>query len=196
MAQQIKRNIFLSASIPLEERDPRYFETADNIAIRDAVISLVSIAIPHFRIVWGGHPSITPIINYILEKRGISVRDNVHLFQSRFFEEHFPEDNNKFENVTVIEAGQNRDESLLLMRQAMFSSYTYNVGIFIGGMDGVEDEYHLFREYHSNAKLIPLPTTGAAAKMLFERSNNRIQDLEGNYAFNSIFRRELFNNNQ
>ena len=92
MAKQVKKNLFLSASIPLEERDPRYFETADNIAIRDAVIALVSTAIPHYRIVWGGHPSITPIINYILKKRRVSVRENVHLYQSRFFEKYFPED--------------------------------------------------------------------------------------------------------
>ena len=34
------KNIFLSASVPLEERDPKYFESADVIAIRDAVIAL------------------------------------------------------------------------------------------------------------------------------------------------------------
>lgn len=34
------KNIFLSASIPLQKRDPQYIETADIIAIRDAVIAL------------------------------------------------------------------------------------------------------------------------------------------------------------
>lgn len=36
------KNIFLSASVPLEERDPKYFKTADVIAIRDSVIALAS----------------------------------------------------------------------------------------------------------------------------------------------------------
>ena len=46
MAQQIK-NIFLSASIPVEERDRKYIETADVIAIRDSVIALASVILPH-----------------------------------------------------------------------------------------------------------------------------------------------------
>jgi len=40
MATRELKNIFLSASIPLPERDPKYYETADVIAIRDAVIAL------------------------------------------------------------------------------------------------------------------------------------------------------------
>ena len=53
------KNIFLSASVPLPERDPQYIETADIIAIRDAVIAFVTTVLPYHRIIWGGHPSIT-----------------------------------------------------------------------------------------------------------------------------------------
>ncbi len=42
MAKQELKNIFLSASIPLKERDEKYFNTADIIAIRDAVIALTT----------------------------------------------------------------------------------------------------------------------------------------------------------
>ena len=38
MAKEQLKNIFLSASIPLKERDPKYFDSADIIAIRDSVI--------------------------------------------------------------------------------------------------------------------------------------------------------------
>ena len=51
------KNIFLSASIPLQERDPEYIETADIIAIRDAVIALTTVVLPSHRLIWGGHPS-------------------------------------------------------------------------------------------------------------------------------------------
>jgi hypothetical protein len=68
-------NIFLSASIPLPERHPKYYETADLIAIRDAVIALASIALPNHRIIWGGHPSITPLIYYVIERMLINKLD-------------------------------------------------------------------------------------------------------------------------
>ena len=62
MATKDVKNIFLSASIPLPSRDAKYIETADIIAIRDAVIALTTVVLPHHRIIWGGHPSITPLI--------------------------------------------------------------------------------------------------------------------------------------
>ena len=61
MASNLKK-IFLSASIPLADRDPKYFDTADNTAIRDAVIALARIVLPKAELVWGGHLSITPLI--------------------------------------------------------------------------------------------------------------------------------------
>ena len=62
------KNIFLSASIPLPERDSKYIDTADIIAIRDAVIALTTVVLPHHRLVWGGHPSITPLVYYVMKK--------------------------------------------------------------------------------------------------------------------------------
>src|SRR5690606_35061305 len=66
--EQKMKSIFLSASIPLPERDAKYYDTADIVAIRDAVIALTTVVLPHHRIVWGGHPSITPLIYYVMEK--------------------------------------------------------------------------------------------------------------------------------
>ena len=99
MATTELNNIFLSASVPLPERDPQYYKTADLIAIRDAVIALATVVLPKYRLVWGGHPSISPLIYYVLQKMDVDIQDHVTLFQSRFFEKHFPEDNNKFNNV-------------------------------------------------------------------------------------------------
>ena len=68
MASTEIKNIFLSASIPLPERDAKYIDTADIIAIRDAVIALSTVVLPNHRIIWGGHPSVTPLIYYVIEK--------------------------------------------------------------------------------------------------------------------------------
>ena len=46
MAKQNLNKIFLSASIPYPERDKRFYNTADIIAIRDAVRALATVVIP------------------------------------------------------------------------------------------------------------------------------------------------------
>ena len=51
MATKELKNIFLSASIPLPERDAKYFESADIVAIRDAIIALTTVVLPKHRII-------------------------------------------------------------------------------------------------------------------------------------------------
>jgi hypothetical protein len=85
MASKQLKNIFLSASVPLPERNPKYYDTADIIAIRDAVIALATVVLPEYRIIWGGHPSITPLIYYVMQKLNVNIQDYVSLYQSLFF---------------------------------------------------------------------------------------------------------------
>ncbi|QDO94437.1 hypothetical protein FNB79_10835 [Formosa sediminum] len=191
MASKELKNIFLSASIPLPERDAKYYETADVIAIRDAVIALCTTVLPNHRLIWGGHPSITPLVNYVLQKLNMDVQDHVTLYQSRFFERFYPEDNNKFENVILTPTMEDRDNSLRLMRELMLGDKEFAAGIFIGGMDGVEDEYKMFRELHPEALIIPLASTGAAAKFIYENSINRNERFQNDYAFSSTFQELL-----
>lgn len=163
------KNIFLSASIPLPERDPRYIETADIIAIRDAVIAFVTTVLPHHRIIWGGHPSITPLIYFVMEKLKIDIQEHVTLYQSRIFEKFYPEDNNRFNNVILTDTVENdRGKSLHLMRKRMFSENEFAAAVFIGGMEGIEIEYAMFKEYHPQALLIPIASTGAATRIVYD----------------------------
>jgi len=193
MAKEELKNIFLSASVPLSERDPIYFDTADIIAIRDAVVSLVTTILPSYRLVWGGHPSITPIINYVIEKLGLNVQKHVILYQTKYFEHVYPEDNNRFDNVIQTESTGERESSLLLMRETMFNSYTYSAGIFIGGMDGVDKEFQLFRNLQPSAELIPIASTGAAAKKIYDEMDFNNQRLQNDYAYSSLFTEYLIN---
>ncbi|MBU2920690.1 hypothetical protein KO504_05015 [Winogradskyella psychrotolerans] len=191
MAREELKNIFLSASIPLPERDAKYYQTADIIAIRDAVIALCTTVLPNHRLIWGGHPSITPLVNYVLQKMNMDVQDHVTMYQSKFFEKFYPEDNNKFENVILTPTLEDRDNSLRLMRELMLGGKEFAAGIFIGGMDGVEDEYKMFRELHPEALIIPLASTGAAAKFIYENSINRNERFQNDYAFSSTFQELL-----
>jgi hypothetical protein len=53
--------IFLSASIPNREPFVHYF---DAIAIREAVLALVSLCVRKTDLVFGGHPAISPLVEH------------------------------------------------------------------------------------------------------------------------------------
>ena len=161
------KQIFLSAGIPSRTELP-YGETADPMLIHSAVRSLCTLVFGHKRIVWGGQPAITPMMWAACENVGIDYAKTVHLYQSRFFQELFPEENALFKNVTFVEAGPDRDTSLLAMRQQMIKN-EFEAGVFIGGKDGIIAEFDLFRAMHPKAGIVVLTSTGGAARELGER---------------------------
>jgi hypothetical protein len=199
MAKEELKNIFLSASIPLKERDPKYFDSADIIAIRDSVIALATVVLPNHRLIWGGHPSITPIIYYVMERLGLDIQEHIKLYQSRFFEKFFPEDNNKFNNVIITDIIDNdREKSLFHMRERMLSEAQFTAAVFIGGMEGLEGdiergivgEYRMFIERNPNAIVLPISSTGGASKILFEKYFKESEinyRLKKDYAYMSLF---------
>jgi len=192
-------NVFLSASVPDPLREPVYFETADTVGIREAVRGLATVIAkrPDAQLTWGGHPAITPLIRLVVRSMSVRVHDRVHLYQSAFFEREFPRENADFEHVIVTPAiSGSRSESLKLMRDEMFGNHRFDAGVFIGGMEGVEAEWETFVERHPRAVLLPVASTGAAARRLFERNRDRIAPdvarlLESEYAYMSLFRRAL-----
>jgi len=184
-------SILLSASVPLPERDAKYFETADVIAIRDSIRSLITAIMPAAKIVFGGHPAITPMVRIVLRNMGVSPREHITLYQSRFFEAQFPEENESFEAVMLIDAAESLEASLLKMRTAMIRGHDFNAAIFIGGMEGVEQEYRLFREIHPKIPAYPIASTGAAAKLLFDQNCPEKEELLTDLHYLSLFRRLL-----
>ena len=187
------KNIFLSASIPLQERNPQYIETADIIAIRDAVIALTTVVLPRYRLIWGGHPSITPLIYHVMEKLNLNIQEHVTLYQSRIFEKYFPKDNNKFKNIVLTDiVDDDKESSLLHMRCRMLGESEFAAGIFIGGMEGVEEEYDMFIEKHPKALVLPIASTGAGAKKIYdERFTDKNERLVKDYAYMSLFQKYL-----
>ncbi|WP_044173529.1 SLOG domain-containing protein [Flectobacillus major] len=214
------KNIFLSASIPLPDRHPKYYETADIIAIRDSVIALASIALTEHRIIWGGHPSITPLIYYVIELMLINklerddwdlpltdeekdkiqselkskIQKHVLLYQSLFFEKDFPPENEYFQNIALTGNLGDIHSSVQHMRHKIFSDNHFSAAVFIGGMDGIEVEYKMFRQYHPEAVIIPVASTGAATKIVYdnlfpeELKNERFLK---DYGYMSLFQKFL-----
>lgn len=194
MATKKLKNIFLSASIPLPDRDAKYIDTADIIAIRDAVIALTTVVLPHHRIIWGGHPSITPLIYFVMKKLKLNIQEHVTLYQSEYFKDKFPEDNNKFENVKLTKNLGDIPSSIQHMRYRIFSENKFDAAVFIGGMDGIEVEYNMFREYHPNALLLPLASSGAATKIVYDNflpDEFKNERLVKDYGYMSLFQKLL-----
>ena len=167
-------------------------ETADVIAIRDSVRALVSAVIPTGSIVFGGHPAITPLIRLLVRGMTTDVRQHVILYQSRFYEQRFPAEVAEFEAVRFVDAvGTDEAASLREMRRAMIGSQQFDAGIFLGGMDGVEREYEIFREMHPNKPAYPIASTGAAARILFNENSKDRVELLTDLRYLSLFRRLL-----
>lgn len=194
MATKELKNIFLSASIPLPERDAKYFETADIVAIRDAIIALTTVVLPKHKLIWGGHPSITPLINYVMEKLGLNIQEHVQMYQSIWFKDKFPEDNNKFGNIVFTERLKDIPSSIQLMRERMLFENDYSAAVFIGGMNGIEDEYRMFIEVHQKAILLPIASTGAATRILYDNllpDQFKNERLLKDYGYMSLFQNLL-----
>ncbi|HET7228403.1 MAG TPA: hypothetical protein VFJ16_00230 [Longimicrobium sp.] len=161
--------IFLSASVPVPGRG-RYYETADAFLIQVAVRELVTAVIRDFTLVWGGHPAITPMIWTICEDLGVEYANSVILYQSSYFENAFPEENERFANRVIVEAiPHNREASLLKLREQMLSRDDLHAAVFVGGMEGVEAEYDLFRHFHPERKIVAVGAPGGAARELAQR---------------------------
>ena len=159
--------VFLSASIPDPARDRRYFETGNSIAIRDAVIALAEVVLPRTRLVFGGHPAITPMVKWVADQFGAF--DRVRMFQSKFFQDKYLKDIELFRYVEVDAVPGHRNQSLLIMRQRMLASEGFGSAFFIGGMEGVEHEYELLKKLPRPVPAFPVYTTGGAARILWEQ---------------------------
>ena len=101
----------------------------------------------------------------------------------------FPKENKDVERVVITEALEDMGKSLELMRRKMIVENDFVAAVFIGGMNGVEEEYKMFVENHPNAKVIPVASTGAAALILYESNKDRFDErLKTDLAYSSLFK--------
>ncbi len=184
--------IFLSASVPDPKRSPDLAGTADTVAIGAAVSALVYVTLGRRLLVWGGHPAITPMIWLVAADLNVDYGAWVRLYQSSYFEDVYPEDNERFQNVKYTErVNGDRDASLSAMRQQMFKEERFESAVFIGGMGGVLDEFYLLKELQPNAKLLPIASTGGAALTLTKGMEKCDSDLFDDLDYVSLFHRRL-----
>ncbi|WP_312428570.1 hypothetical protein [Achromobacter sp.] len=183
-------DVFLSASVPLPDRNRVFFDTADVLAIREAIKALVEVVLPVGRITCGGHPAITPLLALFSREANLD-RNRVAIYQSKLFEGQLPHELAEFVDVHMVPAvDNNREASLTAMRRAMITSRKFSAAVIIGGMDGIYEEHHLFVEHHPNAAVLPLSTTGAAAQIVYQQGEYDPIFARGR-TYSSMFRRKL-----
>src|SRR5271156_222736 len=90
--------VFLSASIPDPKRNKKYISTSDIVAIREAVTALTLIVTPRAKLVFGGHPAISPLV--FLAAKSVGGEQNVSIFQSDYFRALAPTESRSFMNLT------------------------------------------------------------------------------------------------
>jgi len=182
-------DVFLSASVPLPERDRAFFDTADVLAIREAVKALVEVVLPKGRITFGGHPAITPLLSLFVKEANLP-RERVTIFQTAFFGKNIPPEVQEFLDVHITPARQDLDTSLAEMRSEMIKSRPFHAMVIIGGMEGVFKELSIFESENPDALVLPIASTGAAAEIVYAKGHYD-KGLANDLTYASLFRRRL-----
>ncbi len=99
--------------------------------------------------------------------------------------------NSKNTPVLVDGVDNDREHSLLKMRREMILEKGYTSAVFIGGMEGVIEEFKLFRELQPDVKLLPVASTGAASLKLYEDYNFNILELKSELTYATLFQKLL-----
>lgn len=154
-------SIFLSASVP--RTDSEYYDQCDPMLIQAALRTFLFTVLGRKHLVFGGHPSISPLILAACKEVGVANKAAVTIYQSNYFKTVQPKENTEFANFIVTQATSDRTSSLEKMRSFMLRRHRFEAAVFIGGEDGVLQEHALFRQRHPNAKILALKSPGGAA---------------------------------
>lgn len=172
MADLRRATIFLSASFPSGPRAEN-FKPYDASGVADAVSALARAVLDgNGRLLFGGHPTITPLV--LMIARELRVKKSVIVYQSAWFgDQQLPEiheiGNECLGRIIWTDRGLTRKDSLGTMRDAMIgTAREWGAALFVGGMEGIQDEYHMVKALSPKTPCIPVAGPGGAAAGLPE----------------------------
>jgi hypothetical protein len=244
--------VFLSASEPDPKRSSEYWDSRSLLNLREAVLAFCAHTLPHFPVVFGGHPAITPLVRSVAQRIAFDMRLEgpvreaatlprpvVLMFQSGLFvdrrssaDEVITDPLDQKGEPTGKRGNGWRNESLLLMRyemlgrpldrrfRALLSEHDhdhwllrygetfgderrvrlgtddFSAAVLIGGMEGVEREFHIFRSFHPGTPIFPIGTTGKACIKLLDEvkpdiEHERAEELYFETAYSLLMQRIL-----
>jgi len=196
------RSVFLSTSIPDPERWSGY---ADPLEITDAVVSLARACLTAgLGVVTAAHPTIAPLLLYVAAELPAEHAARIVIYQSELFDEVLPPATRRLaeEGIgemvwTPAEPGEEPvpgrwDGSLLRMRQQMLREVEPAAAVFVGGMEGIAEEFALFAEIRPKAPVYPIAAPGGEARRLIERlPDPRLPELLESRVYPTLWSRVL-----
>lgn len=171
--------VFISASVPDPER---WNGQVEPLAITDAVTAVArAVLSSELSILTAAHPTIAPLILYVAgdlpDLDGET--DRVVLYQSALFEAMIPKATQQLMRQPILRVvwtpaapgGDPTDRStwapsLAEMRASMFSDEDIAAAVFIGGMDGIREEYDLVETMVPDVARYPVGAAGGEAASL------------------------------
>jgi hypothetical protein len=157
----------------------KYMQTSQPERIRLAVKELTESALMRgMRLVFGAHPAISPMVLEAARKLNVAP-DSILIFQSVIFEQVLPQstldlaDWSKGHLFLTPERGagtpERRKQSLTEMRTLMTKATGLCGAVFIGGMEGTEEEASIFETENGQLPRYAIASTGSAALEMFTR---------------------------
>lgn len=172
----VRGSIFLSGSIPDATRWEGEFEPLE---ITDAVVAFARACLTHgFRIVTAAHPTLAPLLMYVAAEFPSADEARIVIYQSQLFETVLPTATRRFEADGVGELiwteAATGDEprpghweaSLSEMRSRMLNETNPLAAVFIGGMEGVREEFSRFSDLYPGRPTYAVRRPGGEAAQL------------------------------
>lgn len=163
------RSVLLCSSFPSGERGEAV-SPYDVNAIADAVTAITRVILSaNGRIVFGGHPTITPLV--LLIASSMNKHGSVDVYQSEWFVSQITPETSRlgelgYGKIHWTKREHSLDDSLATLRRVMLKESNPLGAIFVGGMDGLYEEYGLFRKEYPERPCIPIGGPGGAASRL------------------------------
>lgn len=192
------RFVFLSASIP----DPdRWSGDYDAYEITDAVVAITkAVLAASGRVVCAAHPTIAPLLVTVANDFPRADRPHVVVYQSRLFEDRIPDEIDELAKPGVGDVvwtdaapGESPDgerhKSLEILRQRMLDESDPAAAIFVGGMEGILDEFEMFLERYPDRPTYAFGKPGGEAREVLERIDSELKkDLAGSDVYPALMR--------
>ena len=161
--------VFLSASFPEPGRAGN-FPISDPAELADALTNVTrEILRRGGRVLSGGHPTITPLLQYVCAEN--QYVDSLIVYQSERFRPAIPDETWRLSaegwgDLRFTESSGDRAHDLEIMRTAMLTAEPMAAAVFIGGMEGIVDEHHLVGRLAPGVPRLALKGPGGAAATL------------------------------
>lgn len=177
--------IFISASIPDRERWKGNF---DPLGITDAVVAVARTVLQNGgKLVTAAHPTIAPLLLYVATEQLEENDQRIIVYQSRAFKDVLPVATKRYqdEGIGKIKWTARIDKeppdpkrapkSLKKMRYQMLKESKPVAAVFIGGMEGISDEYNLFHKLYPASPVYAFKQPGGEARKIVDKLPDKLE---------------------